>query len=87
MIPTGWQIHGGRELVGMSQADLAEAAGVGLAVVVRAELSAHMPMLTRRDSAAIQDALEAAGVEFVREGCGPGVQLRKAGQTVEASSR
>ncbi len=87
MIPTGWQIREGRELVGMSQADLAEAAGVGLAVVVRAELAAHMPMLTRRDSAAIQGALEAAGVEFIREDGGPGVQLWKAGQTVEASSR
>ena len=73
MIPTGWQICQGRELV-----DLAEAASVGLAVVIRAELAAHMPMLTRRDSAAIQGALEAAGVEFVREDGGPGVQLRKA---------
>ncbi len=87
MIPTGWQIREGRELIGLSQADLAEAAGVGLAVVVRAELAAHMPMLTRRDSAAIQGALEAAGVEFVREDGGPGVQLRKAGQADEASSR
>ncbi len=87
MIPTGWQIREGRELVGLSQADLAEAASVGLALVVRAELSAHMPMLTRRDSAAIQGALEAAGVEFVREDGGPGVQSRKAGQADEASSR
>ena len=85
MIPTGWQIREGRELIGMSQAALAEAAGVGLAVVVRAELAAHMPMLTRRDSAAIQGALEAAGVEFVREDGGPGVLLREAGQTDEAS--
>ncbi len=85
MIPTGWQIREGRELIDLSQAGLAEAAGVGLAVVVRAELAAHMPMLTRRDSAAIQEALEAAGVEFVREDGGPGVKLRKAGQTVEAS--
>ena len=87
MIPTGWQIREGRELIGLSQADLAEAAGVALAVVVRAELAAHMPMLTRRDSAAIQEALEAAGVEFVREDGGPGVQLLKAGQADEASSR
>ena len=28
MIPTGWQIREGRELIGMSQADLATAAGV-----------------------------------------------------------
>ena len=87
MIPTGWQIRQGRELIGLSQADLAEAANVGLAVVVRADLAAHIPMLTRRDSAAIQEVLEAAGVEFVRENGGPGVQLRKVGQADEASPR
>ena len=87
MIPTGWQIREGRELIGLSKADLAEAAGIGLAMVVRAELVAHMPMLTRRDSAAIQEALQAAGVELVREDGGPGLQLRKAGETDEASSR
>ena len=86
MIPTGWQIRGGRELVGMSQADLAEAASVGLAVVVRAELAAHMPMLTRRDSAAIQGALEVAGVEFIQGDSGIGVQRRKVEQRGEASS-
>lgn len=77
MIRAGFQIHEGRELVGMSQAGLAEAAGVGLAVVVRAELAAHIPQITMRDSVAIQKALEVAGVEFVREGGGAGVRLRK----------
>ena len=77
MIPTGWQIRQGRELIGMSEADLAEAANVGLAVVVRAEMSAHMPMLTRRDSAAIQQVREAAGVEFFREDGRAGVRQRK----------
>ena len=85
MIPTEWQIREGRELIGMSQIDLAEAAGVGLAVVVRADLSAHMPMLTRRDSAAIQDALEEAGVEFVQKDAGAGVQLRKVNKGNEPS--
>lgn len=87
MIPTGWQIREGRELIGMSQADLAEAAGVGLAVIIRAELAAHMPMLTRKDSAAIQAVLETAAVKFVREDGGPGVQLRTVEQGEEASSR
>ena len=77
MIPTGWQIRQGREMIGMSQANLAEAAGVGLAVVIRAELAAHLPQILRRDSTAIQRVLETAGVEFVREDGGPGVQLRK----------
>ena len=84
MTPTGWQIREGRELIGVSQAALAAAAGVGLAVVVRAELVAHMPMLTRRDSAAIQETLEAAGVEFVQGNGGIGVQLRKVKQRGEA---
>lgn len=87
MIPTGWQIRQGRELIGLSQADLAEAAGIGLALVVRAELAAHMPMLTRRDSAAIQKALEAAGVEFVQRDGGIGAQLRNADQGSGPSSR
>ena len=77
MIPTGCQIREGRYLVGMSQANLAVAAGVGLALVVRAELAVHIPQITMRDSVAIQKALEVAGVEFVREGGGPGARLRK----------
>ena len=77
MIPTGWQICQGRELIGMSQAELAASADVGLAVVVRAEMSAHLPQLTRRDSTAIQQVLESAGVEFFREDGGPGVRLQK----------
>ncbi len=43
----------------MSQSDLAATADVGLAVVIRAEMSAHMPMLTRRDSAASSRCLKA----------------------------
>lgn len=77
MIPTGWQIREGREMVGMTQVKLAKAAGVGLALVVHAELAAHMPILTHRDAAAIQRVLEVAGVEFVWEDGGLGVQLRK----------
>ena len=87
MIPTGRQIREGREMIGMSQADLAEAAGVGLVVVVRAELAAHIPILTRRDSAAIQEALEGAGVDLIQGNGGIGVQLRKVDQGNEASSR
>ena len=78
MIPTGWQIRQGRELISMSQAELAATADAGLAVVVRAEMSAHTPQITRRDSTAIQQVLEGAGVEFFREDGGPGVRLRKA---------
>ncbi|WP_237479416.1 transcriptional regulator [Lichenibacterium dinghuense] len=80
MIPTGSQIRSGRELLGMSQDDLAIAANVGLALVIRAEMAAHLPQITRKDSTAIQGVLEAGGVEFVQRDGGVGVQMRKADQ-------
>ena len=43
MIPNGWQIRTGRELLGLSQAALGKAADVGLAVVVHAELLVRAP--------------------------------------------
>ena len=77
MTPTGWQIREARRLAGMSQIKLALAAGVGLELVARAELADDMPMLTRLEFAVIQQALEAAGLEFNREDGGTGVQLRE----------
>ena len=61
----------------MTQADLATAAKVSVGLVTRAEAVDGLPMLTRRDSTALQTALEAAGVEFVQgKGVGAGVSLR-----------
>ena len=78
MIPTGRQVRDGRALVGMSQADLAEAAGVRIGLVVRVEQRDGMAITKKVDSAAIMRALEIAGVEFVREDtAGPSVRLRK----------
>lgn len=78
MIPTGRQIREGRHLTGMSELDLAMAAGVGLELVIRAELVDSLPLLRKRDSIAIQKTLEAAGIEFIPEnGGGAGVRLRK----------
>ncbi len=78
MIPTGRQFREGRALAGMSQADLAKAANVGVGLVMRVEAVDWLPMLTRRDSTALQTALEAAGVEFILESSGgAGVRLRK----------
>ena len=78
MIPTGRQIREGRQLAGMSQADLAAAANATVGLVARAEAVNSIPMITRRDSTALQTALEAAGVEFVQEnGGGAGVRLRR----------
>ncbi len=76
MIPTGRQFREGRLLVGMSQENLAAAADVGVGLVVRVEAADGLPMITRRDSIAMQTVLEAAGVEFVQEkGVGAGVRL------------
>ncbi|MGI4765485.1 MAG: hypothetical protein ACRYGP_10570 [Janthinobacterium lividum] len=78
MILSGRQFREGRLLTGMEQAHLAEAAGINPALVIRAEATDDMPMLRKRDTVAIQRALEAAGVEFIPEnGGGAGVRLRK----------
>lgn len=78
MIPTGRQFREGRLLVGVSRVDLAATANVTVGLVARIEAVDGLPMVTRRDSTALQMALEAAGVEFVQEnGGGAGVRLRK----------
>lgn len=63
----------------MTQAELAAAAKVGLSTVRNFENDAYQPMA--RNLAAIQEALEAAGVEFLEGGAdvpagGAGVRLR-----------
>ena len=79
MIPTGKQIREGRALVGMTQADLAEAAGVRIGLVVRVEQVDATAIIKKVDSAALMRALEIAGVEFVNEVSGEGVRLRRIG--------
>ncbi|MBS7544361.1 helix-turn-helix transcriptional regulator [Ancylobacter oerskovii] len=70
------QCRAARALVELDQAALAEAAGVSRNVIVDFEKGRRTP--TRNNLAAIQAALEAAGVIFVAEnGEGPGVRLRK----------
>ena len=62
-------------MLGLTQPQLAEAAGVGLSTVVDHERG-------RREVASatvstIRAALEAAGVQFLDNGEGPGVRLRR----------
>jgi transcriptional regulator with XRE-family HTH domain len=73
MISSG-QMRAARGLIGWSQSDLAGAAGLSRPTIERAETK------TASDEtlAAIQRALEKAGVIFVDEnGEGPGVRLKK----------
>jgi len=64
-----------RAALGLTVRELAVSAGVSHDTIVRLEAGED---LKPRTVAAIQEALEAAGVEFIAEnGGGPGVRLRK----------
>jgi transcriptional regulator with XRE-family HTH domain len=73
----GNQLRAARSLVGWSQAQVAEKAGLSIPTVKRAE--GQGAIVASADAvAAIRAALEAAGVEFLAEnGGGAGVRLRK----------
>jgi transcriptional regulator with XRE-family HTH domain len=72
-----FQLRAARALIGLSQADVAEAAGVSIPTLKRAEGGG--PIKVAEDTIAnIAKALEKAGVEFIAEnGGGAGVRLRK----------
>jgi transcriptional regulator with XRE-family HTH domain len=67
------QCRAARALVKMTQARLADAASVSKSVVVDFENDHRIP--NRNNLAAIQRALEDAGVDFINGGS-PGVRLR-----------
>lgn len=71
---TSAQVRAARGLLNWSVRDLAEMAGVHRNTVtnIEADRAVHGPTI-----AAVVNALEAAGVEFIQEnGGGPGVRLR-----------
>lgn len=71
------QIRAARALCDMSQADLAEIAGVSSMTVKRAEGSGK-PYPSQEAISALLAALESSGVVFIEEnGGGPGVRLKK----------
>ena len=74
------QLRAARHLANLSQADIAEATGLSLPTIKRAE-SEREVSVSADAIAAIRTALESAGVEFIAEnGGGPGVRLRKSTQ-------
>lgn len=75
------QIRAARALVRWSAQELADKAGVGISTVQRMENAEGVPSASGKNLAAIQQALEAAGVIFIASnGEGPGVRLRKTGE-------
>ncbi|TLG77890.1 helix-turn-helix transcriptional regulator [Methylocystis sp. B8] len=70
------QLRGARGLLGWSQSQLAEAAGLSLPTIKRTELETVNVSVDAREK--LRAALEKAGVEFIAEnGGGPGVRLKK----------
>ena len=70
------QCRAARATLGWSQIQLAEAAKVAKKTLVDFERGAHSPYA--RTLAAIQNALESAGIEFIPEnGGGAGVRMRE----------
>lgn len=74
---TSDQIRAARALLRWSAEELARESGVGLSTIRRIENAAGVPSASGKNLAAIQEALEKAGVLFIAaNGNGPGVRLR-----------
>jgi transcriptional regulator with XRE-family HTH domain len=72
------QIRAARVLIGWSQTDVANAAGLSVPTVKRAEADTGI-RVSEDATLAIANVLKKAGVDFIAEnGGGPGVRLRKA---------
>jgi transcriptional regulator with XRE-family HTH domain len=71
------QLRAARALIGWSQAELAEAAGVSVSLVDRFE-TGQPDSIAAETVAKMRTALESAGVAFIpKNGGGAGVRLRK----------
>ena len=75
------QCRGARGLLGWSQSDLSEASKTATKTIADFERGAREPY--PRTLEGVQNALEAAGIEFIEEnGGGAGVRLREARRRV-----
>jgi transcriptional regulator with XRE-family HTH domain len=72
---TGAQIRAARAMLEWTRADLARASGISANGIANIETGASSPLAVTLER--IQHALERAGVGFIDNGDGPGVQLRK----------
>ena len=77
---TGSQMRAARSLLRWTAQTLADRSGVSYAVIQRAESQDGLPGMRTHNLAAIKDALEAGGVEFIAGSYsgdgGPGVRLQ-----------
>ena len=74
------QIRAARQLLRITADELANLSGVGVATIRRYELMSGVPSGNARSVEAIQQALEARGVEFIgTPEDRPGVRLNKLG--------
>ena len=81
------QIRAARGLLGWSQSQLANRAGMSLPTVKRLETGTG-PKVSDEARARIREALEAAGIRLIGEnGGGPGVRLRKPLRRTSAADR
>jgi transcriptional regulator with XRE-family HTH domain len=82
MIVMGSQIRAARALLRLTLQDLADASGVSVATIIRAEKMDGPPAMTRANTTALRKALEAAGAVFLPDG---GVRPRKPGEGASAT--
>ena len=74
---TASQLRAARALLGWSQPQVAEAAGLSTMTIKRVE-GTGKPAASAEAIAAIRTALDSAGVEFIEQnGSGPGVRLKE----------
>lgn len=73
------QIRAARAIIGLSQQELADRSGVGLATIKRIEAARHKIAGNATTLVRIQKALEAQGVRFLESdgSAGPGIRLAK----------
>jgi hypothetical protein len=77
LIVTGRQIAAARVLLGIGQAELAEAATISVPTLKRMEASAGAAAGMANNVRAVVSALEAAGIDFIPEnGGGAGIRFR-----------